>query len=482
MADAEARRPKRRCAQSRYTSTMPSAIHYVGYVEEDETPEMIMAKFAELERIQKAAEEAAKQAVAQPQSDEASAPDGTTELGQEGDAVHATDNPTAPQGGQALSDTQLLEVFKQTSMFNVRTALQDNAMLMGIDEMLEYTSERYGTDEILSDDEDILRSFWSDDEDWGDDDASWDELSAKRSRRHGSGASRGPRGQRSASTMRARHSVVTAYNPATQALVRRRVRVDDPDEIVQIRVPPAPLPLSWGRTVKPYVPVHMRTERPEAVPSLAPIPAGQQPPEPPPCNYIELPSLASLTGDVKTSDGNVLSSVKYQAALINPGWERDGTGAAALSALSRLPLPRLVPAGFVFIWVPKHLVHPVCKQMAKWGYTYIENLTWVWMAANNDILTLPSRFVGASHLTLYMFRVTDGSGKGIELRHQRNPDVTFDCVAAAEGEPMGIPEETYVAIETLLPTGKGKLLELWSEKGVKRPGWTHVVEVGGNEA
>ena len=132
-----------------------------------------------------------------------------------------------------------------------------------------------------------------------------------------------------------------------------------------------------------------------------------------------------------------------------------------------------------------------------------------------------------------------GEGKGIELRHQRNPDVTFDCLAKAEGEWGGgnghccpalqcftcaaapdlallaclscaqwlgllpphphllaalppahhtlnpataggrraVPEETFVAIETLLPTGKGSFLELWAPQGVRRPGWTHLVEV-----
>ena len=40
-----------------------------------------------------------------------------------------------------------------------------------------------------------------------------------------------------------------------------------------------------------------------------------------------------------------------------------------------------------------------------------------------------------------------------------------------------MPEETFVAIETLLPTGKGSFLELWAPRGVRRPGWTHVVEV-----
>jgi hypothetical protein len=41
----------------------------------------------------------------------------------------------------------------------------------------------------------------------------------------------------------------------------------------------------------------------------------------------------------------------------------------------------------------------------------------------------------------------------------------------------------YDMVETLLPEavfdkkkGRGRLLHLWSEPGVERPGWTHVVE------
>lgn len=46
------------------------------------------------------------------------------------------------------------------------------------------------------------------------------------------------------------------------------------------------------------------------------------------------------------------------------------------------------------------------------------------------------------------------------------------CVAGAQ---RLVPEETFVAIETLLPTGKGAFLELWAPRGVRRPGWTHIV-------
>lgn len=144
----------------------------------------------------------------------------------------------------------------------------------------------------------------------------------------------------------------------------------------------------------------------------------------------------------------------------------------------------------------------VVKLLYKWGYIYVENLTWVQMAPNNTIITAPSPYAQCSHLTLFIFRkngmhlflgwtctiphwtqialmsktpedfwtilcdlnqirlVTSccvyawrfealssdgvackhfllrdaGAGKDIELRHQRNPDVLFDCVRKQEGE------------------------------------------------
>jgi len=46
-----ASRPKRRCSSRAKASAAPSAVHYVGYVEEDETPEAIMKKFEELDKV-----------------------------------------------------------------------------------------------------------------------------------------------------------------------------------------------------------------------------------------------------------------------------------------------------------------------------------------------------------------------------------------------------------------------------------------------
>lgn len=53
----------------------------------------------------------------------------------------------------------------------------------------------------------------------------------------------------------ARTCIIAQYNRDTHAFIRRRVRVADPDAILQLRLPPPPLPLSWGKAIKPYRPV-----------------------------------------------------------------------------------------------------------------------------------------------------------------------------------------------------------------------------------
>lgn len=65
MSDGEGggkRRPKRRCVTRK--DLLPSAVHYVGYVEDAETPEMIMKKFEALERVMAAQAAAANAAPA----------------------------------------------------------------------------------------------------------------------------------------------------------------------------------------------------------------------------------------------------------------------------------------------------------------------------------------------------------------------------------------------------------------------------------
>jgi hypothetical protein len=157
---------------------MPSAVHYVGYVEDDETPESIVRKFEELERIQAAARGVtAQQASAAPllastaaaHADAVSAPSDAAA----GTAAGPMPSSTAaqPSTEEGLTDEQLMQVFKQTSIFTVRSAADGNAALMHRQPQPggpgSGAGGRDSADELVSDEDDIglLQSFWSDDDD-----------------------------------------------------------------------------------------------------------------------------------------------------------------------------------------------------------------------------------------------------------------------------------------------------------------------------
>lgn len=122
-----------------------------------------------------------------------------------------------------LSEEQLLEVFKQTSMFNVRTALHNNEAL------LDGEGGGYTDDDLSSDDggdvmtgmchvdkatvQTHIAGFWSD-EDGAAYAQHWRELRRR---------DKGRRGGLRSTTQRTRH--VMHYNAASQAFIRRKARM-----------------------------------------------------------------------------------------------------------------------------------------------------------------------------------------------------------------------------------------------------------------
>ena len=94
----DARATKRRCV--RKSSNVPSAVHYVGYVEDDETPESITRKFEELERIQAAAQVASSETPRSVQP---------LPLQRQGTGTAAAELPGS-DADSTLTDAQLMEV------------------------------------------------------------------------------------------------------------------------------------------------------------------------------------------------------------------------------------------------------------------------------------------------------------------------------------------------------------------------------------
>jgi len=94
MAEGEGKRARRTCTVK---AQGPSAAHYVGYVEDDETIEAIMKKFEAVERVQKRG-------------------------GDEGTGADAELPP--------MTEEQLEEVFRQTSVRSLRSMKSNQGSLV----------------------------------------------------------------------------------------------------------------------------------------------------------------------------------------------------------------------------------------------------------------------------------------------------------------------------------------------------------------
>jgi hypothetical protein len=117
-----AERPKRRSVLRK--NAVPDATHYVGYVEDEETPEMIMRKFEEMERIKASSGKRSSSVPADEQPGSSTAAEAAAAaVQQEAAASPAHDE-------DALDQEQLHAVFKATSMFNVKSVLSNNEALM----------------------------------------------------------------------------------------------------------------------------------------------------------------------------------------------------------------------------------------------------------------------------------------------------------------------------------------------------------------
>lgn len=69
--------------------------------------------------------------------------------------------------GDGLTDDQLMEVFKQTSIFNVKSALANNQNLMQNETAEDQEQDFFSDSDISDTDEwDYLRGFWSGEAPW----------------------------------------------------------------------------------------------------------------------------------------------------------------------------------------------------------------------------------------------------------------------------------------------------------------------------
>ncbi|KAI7849843.1 hypothetical protein BDC45DRAFT_448089 [Circinella umbellata] len=414
----------------RQRNTPVSNVHYVGYVEDEESVEAIMKKFAELERIQ-------------------------SEI--------ATSSPAPEENKEnveGLTEEQLQEVFKRTSAFTVRSAMMEthdedlDAM-----ELWQVEFHENNIDELFEEDDYVH----VDDDFW---DREFGELPSrqKKGRRAAQPREKSSSGRRSGTD---RESIIAKYKimqvqvqdrNGNYFMVKKRVSTIDPSLPTYVKIPGKPISRSWAHSI-----LRFTDKEPERISSY----------------YHEVNDILSL--DLKEY-GESFNCVYMDPPLLLPG-EEPTPGKIHIDDLSRLNISEIVPMGFIFVWIEKEWIQKIVMIAESWGFKYVENFCWIKKNINNQIHKGEYRYFNKSKLSLLIFR-KEGD---IELRHQRNPDCVFDFI-----KPM-LPDEIseskpafmYDVIETMLPTAvyhpeknpNGKrLLELWAKKGTRRTGWTTILE------
>eukprot|EP01137_Pigoraptor_chileana_P037360 Opistho-2@34328 len=443
----------------------PSGSLYVGYVEDEESIESIMKKFEELQRLQ-----------------------AETKL--------VEDEPPRNKGKgkyvdpeTTLSDAQLEELFKRTSSFTVRSVSDYGAALnlleseMDIDAVDGHTLAMLMDESDDSDDDDYNEDYYGEaDEDFFDSEFGSSGRGHKRRRSSGAKAPRMPKEKRPRYD---REAILQKYRnlhlqdaEGRQIIVKKKIRQTDPRLPAYTRIPSLPIPKSWASTI---ITIAAMKKRPE-------IPLGSK--------YIEAPLL---TADLPSLCGGGYQAILMDPPIVLPGQEKL-PGMIDVGDLEKLKIDdALIPAGFIFVWIDKLFFPDLVRILGTWSFTYVENICWVRLLANNKYAHEDADYFRRSKLSCFIFRKYNTSGDGnneqIELRHQRNPDAVFDFIKPRESlldkeglyQPEEKPQFVYDVVETLLPDAvykratdtqkerPGRILELWGQRDRRREGWVSLV-------
>jgi len=485
----------------------PNAALYVGYVEDDETPEMIMKKFAQMEAIQQAAQNQ------QSKKSGGSGKPGKSDKAEMSDSdEEVTGAGAGANGGSALTEEQLISLFNDTSYYSVNSLQRNNDIMfakqtvdedgfvVGIDDP-DYEKLMFEVDYSVANTE-MMGWVQPDEEDyigeeefWGAADCDRDEDSAQKGT--AKAKSRRPRtkGSRTASASGGTRDRFSGHAIGSSALHRGSGDGDgEGNEVAKVqtkgkgkskaklychepfylKVPAYPIPRSWLRSV-----AHL--DRRTAAQYVG-------------SRYEERDIVSMARREDFAAVGVASAPV---AILMDPPFdlsespmhESGGSvaGTVSLADFAKLPMASLVPdtAGcMLFMWIPSELTMQVNEICEQWGFVLVEHATWIMRNLRYQIENRESRLLGLSKQNLMLYRRTKKNGKSfnkLELRHQRTSDSYFDFARTHPQTGRELKSDYhYTVIETLLPDldqhEAGSALFLWAPKDERRDGWTCICD------
>jgi mRNA (2'-O-methyladenosine-N6-)-methyltransferase len=136
--------------------------------------------------------------------------------------------------------------------------------------------------------------------------------------------------------------------------------------------------------------------------------------------------------------------------------------------IEQLPIGKLQTNGFIFIWVINNKYAKAFELMQRWGYQYIDDITWVKQTVNRRMAKGHGYYLQHAKETCLVGR------KGQDPPGCRY-NVASDVIFSERRGQSQKPERIYEIIEELVPNGR--YLEIFGRKNNLRDGWITI----GNE-
>ncbi|KAF9934950.1 hypothetical protein BGZ75_006393 [Mortierella antarctica] len=186
-----------------------------------------------------------------------------------------------------------------------------------------------------------------------------------------------------------------------------------------------------------------------------------------------------IKANVMTYDWDSLASeCQFDVILMDPPWQlatHAPTRGVAIAyqqlpdiCIEELPVPKLSSNGFIFIWVINNKYARAFDLMRKWGYSYVDDITWVKQTVNRRMAKGHGYYLQHAKETCLVGKKGEDPPN---CRHSIGSDVIF---SERRGQSQK-PEELYELIEELVPNGR--YLEIFGRKNNLRDYWVTV----GNE-
>ncbi|KAI8326354.1 MT-A70-domain-containing protein [Martensiomyces pterosporus] len=169
---------------------------------------------------------------------------------------------------------------------------------------------------------------------------------------------------------------------------------------------------------------------------------------------------------------------QFDVILMDPPWQlasQAPTRGVAIAyqqlpdvCIESLPIHLLQTSGFVFIWVINNKYTKAFQLMKQWGYTYVDDITWVKQTVNRRMAKGHGYYLQHAKETCLVGK------KGADPPNLQK-SVASDVIFSERRGQSQKPEELYEIIEQLIPGGR--YLEIFGRKNNLRDYWVTV----GNE-